>query len=409
MSFASAADRAAAPVAPVFTGGTRFGGVELFDRVAGVPADLWRALFPPHWKDRRYYETLEETFAQGFEQRLLVLRDLAGTVRAVQPLFFVAQDLAVSLPAAVRRVAGGLRRLWPGAGRLRMLMVGCIVGEWQIGAGENPDWPWLCAALDEALSLVARHERVGLILFKDVPAAHRRALDPLRHARGFARFPSLPAVRLPLDFASFDDYLERRLGKATRKSLRRKFRETAERCADEPIVFEVKTRVSAAEAGELHRLYESVARRGDFQFEVFDQAYFLTLSQRMPEQAHYFTWRRGGKVIAFCFCMVFEGAIYDNDLGLDYEVAHELNLYQITFRDLLGWAMARGLKHYHSSPFNYQPKLHLRMELAPLDIYARHRWRPVQAILRRVAPRLEPTRQEPVLREFPNAAEIWRD
>ena len=70
------------------------------------------------------------------------------------------------------------------------------------------------------------------------------------------------------------------------------------------------------------------------------------------------------------------------------------------------WALAHGLKHYYSSPFNYDPKLHLRMELVPLDLYARHTSPLINLALRWFAPLAAPTRQEPLLRRFPNAARL---
>ena len=92
--------------------------------------------------------------------------------------------------------------------------------------------------------------------------------------------------------------------------------------------------------------------------------------------------------------------------GLDVELAPRLHLYHQTFRDIVRWALAHGIKRYHSSPFNYHPKLHLRMELTPLDLYARHRFAPANWALRLLSPLLAPTRQEPLLGQFPNAHQL---
>ena len=116
----------------------------------------------------------------------------------------------------------------------------------------------MCAELDEAVESFARHERVSLVLFKDLPTAYRPAMGPLVARGRYTRLASLPAVSLPLDFASFDEYLQTRPGKATRKSLRRKFREVD--ALAEPITLEVKTEVTPGEAVALHALYERVAR-----------------------------------------------------------------------------------------------------------------------------------------------------
>ncbi len=393
--------------APVFAGRTRAGhAFEVFDRVACIEPLLWQEAFAPHWKDYRYYQTLEETFSHEFPQRYLVLRGVAAEgasapVRAILPLFFVEQDLTVSLSARVRSLLRPLQR-WL---KLRMIMAGCIVGDAQIGMPDPSDDPAaVCAELDEALNLFARRERVSLVLFKDMPEAYRAAMAPLTARGRYTRLPSLPAVSLPLDFGTFDEYLQTRPGKATRKSLRRKFREVD--TLAQPITLEVKTEVTPAEAVALHALYEHVARRGDVHFEVFTAEYFLKLGQRMPDQTRYFIWRQAGRIVAFSFCTVHGEAIYDNDLGLDETVASTLHLYHVTFRDIVRWALAHGLKRYYSSPFNYDPKLHLRMDLVPLDLYARHTSPVVNRAMRWFAPLAAPTRQEPLLRQFSNAERL---
>ena len=375
---------------------------EVLGRADALGADQWTGFFPAHWKDQRYYRTLEETFAGQFAQHYLVLRDPHGDLRAVQPFFFVAQDLTVSLPRWLRAVLRPLRR-WT---QTRLMMVGCIVGEAQTGlAGASSVLPGpVAVALADALERYAARERVSLVLFKDFPAAAREGMRTLTTGGRYTRLPSLPGVRLALDFASFDEYVQTRLGKATRKSLRRKFRETD--TLAEPITLEVKTSVSEEEATALHALYERVAMRGDVHFEVFDRQYFLRLGQRMPEHTRYFVWRHAGRIVAFSFCTVHGGVIYDNDIGIDETAPSSLHLYHVTFRDIIRWALAQGLRWYHSAPFNYAPKLHLRMELVPLDLYAHHRWPVVNWFLRRFAPLAAPTRQEPLLRLFPNAGQL---
>jgi hypothetical protein len=65
------------------------------------------------------------------------------------------------------------------------------------------------ALVEEAYKLGA-----GLIVFKEFRASHRAALDRLQ-ADGFARVPSMPMTRLNFDFASFEEYLSKKLDSAT--------------------------------------------------------------------------------------------------------------------------------------------------------------------------------------------------
>ena len=373
---------------------------EAFDRLEAIDPDLRRRFFPPCWKDAVYYQTLEETFAAEFKQYYVLLRDERGRARVLQPCFLVDQDLTVSLAAGWRQLLKPLRSLL----RRRMLMVGCIVGEGHIGAAALNEVPAVCGWLQQALARLACHLGVALILFKDLPPTYRPALAGLTGRGGYTRLPSLPAVGLPLDFSSFDDYVQNRLGKATRKSLRRKFREVD--ALVEPIRLEVKTRITREESLVLHALYERVARCGDVHFEVFSPEYFRLLGERMPGRVRYFIWRQAERIIAFSFCTVCGDTIFDHDLGLDEETALPLHLYHVTFRDIVRWALCQGLRHYQSSPFNYHPKLHLRMHLVPLDLYAHHTSSMINRVLGWFAPWAAPTRRESLLGLFPNAAEL---
>ena len=91
--------------------------------------------------------------------------------------------------------------------------------------------------------------------------------------------------------------------------------------------------------------------------------------------------------------------------GVD-SVALDLHLYFYTLRDVISWAIEQGLKSYCSTPLNYDPKLHLGCKLVPLDLYVRHTAPFLNPIFHTAVKFLEPTRHDPVLRQFPNANEL---
>src|SRR5712691_11155192 len=51
----------------------------------------WPRAFRDKHKDHRFYEIVEQTLAQDFEYRYLLLEDESGEVRAIQPVFCVRQ------------------------------------------------------------------------------------------------------------------------------------------------------------------------------------------------------------------------------------------------------------------------------------------------------------------------------
>jgi hypothetical protein len=74
---------------------------------------------------------------------------------------------------------------------------------------------------------------------------------------------------------------------------------------------------------------------------------------------------------------------------------------------MVSWAIANGYKEFRSSGLNYDPKLHLRHLLDPIDLYVRHTSAILNTALKRLLPLLEPTRYEKTLRKFPNYDELW--
>jgi predicted N-acyltransferase len=157
---------------------------------------------------------------------------------------------------------------------------------------------------------------------------------------------------------------------------------------------------------EIYPLYLAVHERSALKFETLTKEYFRAIGQQMAESARFFIWRQNDKIVAFSFCLVCDDAIYDECIGLDYDVALDLHLYFCTLRDIISWALQQRLKYYYSNPLNYEPKLHLDCELVPLDLYAMHTNPLMNPIFRRVVKYLGPTQHDPVLRKFPNAHEL---
>src|SRR6202043_142693 len=101
-------------------------------------------------------------------------------------------------------------------------------------------------------------------------------------------------------------------------------------------------------------------------------------------------------------CMIEGNAIYAEYLGLDYAVALDLHLYHYAMRDVIRWSMARGCKSFRSGGMNYDPKLHMRHRLDPLDLYVRHTSALANAVFRLALPWIVPVRYDAILKLFPN-------
>jgi Acetyltransferase (GNAT) domain len=364
----------------------------VFERAWDVPMEFWARGFSDTPKDFQYYELIEQTMGGAFEYRYLVVFDHTDRPVGLQPLVLTTQDLAVSASETVLRFVAKLRKFWPRFWQSRIALAGCLVGEGNIGVIESVEV--VIPLVAEALEKYARSQGISLVAFKDFPRRMRRAFSCLNRS-GYARVAGFPPLTLELNFASFDEYMTVQLSRATRKNLRRKFRAAGN--ASPPLSLEVWTDAEEI-IDEIYPLYLAVAETSAIQFEIFSREYFLEAGQSAPGKFRYFVWRQGGRAVAFSFCTIWNETLYDNDIGLDYTVAYHLNLYYVTFRDLLNWALSNGLRRYASAPFNYDPKLRLRLQLQPVDVYVKHTSPWLNPLIKLLALRFGPARADPVLR-----------
>jgi len=376
---------------------TPLGPVEVYQWYRDIDPDLWEEAFGALAQDGRFYQIVEDCMLDQFVFRYLVVRNPATGQAALQPALVVDQDGAAGLPRGVREFVASLRKIYPRLLKMKLFMVGCAAGEGHLTCTE----PWAFRALHAALPLVARAVGASVIVIKDFPAEFRAALSPI-FERDYRRVPGMPAATLDLDYPSFEAYLEKKVGKVYRKNLRRKFRKLA---TVPPITMEVTSDIAGI-AGKLHALYRQTFERSEFQFEVLSQEFFERLGSEMPDKVRFFLWRQQGRIIAFNVCLVHDGVIYDLDLGMDYTVALDLHLYFVTWRDIVQWAIDHGLRMYHTGPLNYDPKLHLKLKLAPQDLYARHVSAWLNPFFKIAMQFMHPVRHNPILAKFENAGEL---
>ena len=112
--------------------------------------DAWERAFRNKCKDHRYYEIVDQTLEGGFEHHYLVLEDRSGTIRAVQPVFFVRQNLIEGMRGKIRSVVDRVRKKFPHFLTMRVLMVGCAAGAGDLGACDEKDEVWVANALSQS-------------------------------------------------------------------------------------------------------------------------------------------------------------------------------------------------------------------------------------------------------------------
>ena len=366
-------------------------------------APAWRRGFLARArKDHRYYRIVEQTLPGGDDCAYFVVEDAGGRPRAVQPFFVCELDLLHGIGGARSRVIRAIRRVWPRFAIVRALVLGCLAGEGHLDRNDDAEAPWVAEALHDALVPYARSVGARVVVLKEFPAAYRDALRCFSQD-GFARVPSFPMTRLSLAYSSFDDFLRKAVGRATRKNLRRKLR-----AADAAAPISLEVTASADDVvDELYPLYLQVYDRARFRFEQLTPEFLDRIGRELPEKVRFFIWRQGGRIVAFSLCMLHGDTIYDEYLGLDYTVALELGLYFYTLRDIVEWGIRNRYRWYCSTALGYEPKRRLRSQLVPLDLYVAHTSKLANAVLRRLLPLLEPTHRDATLRSFPEYGALW--
>jgi hypothetical protein len=383
--------------------GTSFGSAKVSDEIGDTDKDVWIASLAGYATDHRYYDLVYEALKEQFIHRYLILKDRDGQTRAIQPFLVVHQDMLTGTPVFVRKFVASIRRRFPSFLKLPMLMIGCSAGEGDLARDSKTGGVgWVAQALKESLPLVGKELKAVLIVFKDFPKWYREFLDDLSEA-GFTRIPSMPATTLDLNFADFEEYLKTKISYSMRKNLRKKFRKSE---TGPPISVETVDDITPL-IDDLLPLYQQTFGRSELRFEELNRDYFCGLGQRMPDRARFLIWKQEGRIVAFASCLVHDGVLKDNYIGLDYNVALEYHLYFVTWRDTIVWAIKNGVRTYHSAPLNYDPKYHFRMDLDPLDLYVRSSYSWLNPLLRRILPLLEPTRYDKSIQKFANVKDLW--
>ena len=362
----------------------------------------WTSTFTDQRKDYRYYEILDDTLRDRFEYRYFAIVDSNGNARAIQPFFLVDQDILEGLGTERIHWIAFVRRFYPRFLKLRALMIGCSAGEAHLAATETLPVEIVAETLSNGIIEQARSLNAQLIVLKEFPARYRKVLQCFVQC-GFARAPSMPMTMLDIEYESFDAYMAKALKSSTRKKLRKKLEATAG-------ISDIRMSVTADAdnfVDEIYPLYLQVFERSRMQFEKLTKDFFRELGQRMNDKVRFFVWRRGNKLVAFSLCMVQGDSLYVEYVGFDYTVALELHLYHYVVRDMISWGISKGYKWFRSSGLNYDPKLHMRHQLDPIDLYVRHTSAFANAIFRLALPWIVPVRYDPTLKLFPNYSDLW--
>lgn len=327
----------------------------------------WNRLFPHELEDHAYLRAVERAGLRGFRFCYFAVRE-GGRLLAAVPAFVADYRLDTTVQGGWRRVTESLARVLPRLLRIPMLALGspvtegCRVG-FAPGATPAQREVWL-DAIFACMEEVAAHDKLGMFAVKDAAAADA-SWERACARRGLRPLPGLPGATLAIRWRDVEGYLAS-LGPATRKDLRRKYRDGA------------RLRVTwrgdlAGIAADVQRLYRATLAHAEFLFEELTPAYFENVLRGMPGRAYCVTYEEGERLLAFNLVLRDSERLLDKFLGMDYSARDRYNLYHVSWLENIRCCVTEGIGVYESGQGLSREKLRLGSTLHPNNLWYRHR------------------------------------
>ena len=360
-----------------------------------IPRQDWDSLFGKELiESYGYLKTLQDNGAKEFSFGYLVGKRNSSIV-FILPFFILDFSLAMLAPKFLHKIAAAFKH-WL---KIKVIFLGSPTTEgFSMGLVANED---PTAILDEAMQKLesfSKEERIAGMAFYNLSPKDLKLAEYLKRNK-FLKMATLPTTMINIEAGSLEEYIQK-LGKNTRKDLRKKLRHSQELCGLKTELREEITDI----IDNVYELYLNNFNDADVHFEVLTRDFFLNICRNMPGIAKYFITYDKGKIVAFNLCLVKNGVFIDKFIGFDYTVAHKYHLYYTTFCHNIDWCIENGLKIYQPGFSDYHPKVRLGAKLIPLDIFVKTSSPWLNLSLKILRPFIEPKNLDPVLKQIEKKA-----
>jgi len=363
--------------------------------IKNIPLKDWDRLFGEDIiEGYGYHKTIEEAGMKEFSLRYL-LASRGDRLVAIIPFFIMDFSFASIIQGPLQKLILSIQKILKNALKMRLLFIGFpTTEEIYLGVSEDEDFG---ALLDEALKRlhgISKKERAGVILFYNLTERDSQ-LAKLLVKRRFARMESFPNTLLEICSDSLDEYIKK-LGKNTRKDLRRKLRESS---SIAQLKTEIRDDIKNVEK-DIYRLYLNNLANSNVSFETLTPEFFRRISDNMHGVTKFFlTWDQN-RLVAFDLCLVKGDTCIDKFVGFDKEVAFDYHLYYVTFCNNIEWCMKNGVRHYQLGITDYDPKVRLGAKLISLCAYIKFRNPALNLMAGFITKLLEPKNFDPALKKL---------
>jgi acetylornithine/succinyldiaminopimelate/putrescine aminotransferase/predicted amino acid dehydrogenase len=342
---------------------------------------------PPAWERLRRQEQV------ALDPRVLGAFEAAGVPGVATEYLLLADAVGALAGAAMHRVEIRLDRqrlAWletmvrqaTEAGRCDLLRFRAIMcglnlsqGRDDVVSGAAPPTEAAVAALAEWAEARAAAENLDGVLFGHLHTDRRAPFEALRQ-RGYVALPSLGYASLPVTWRDLDQYLEQ-----LRAGHRRQVLASLARLREAGLAVcpELDLR---GHADEFMPLYAAVVERAEQRIETLNAAFFRQLAEACPQEAGLVGIRQAGRLVAGAVTMRAGTRLCCLEIGLDYDVQSQSDLYVNLLLALVDRAGRTGAARLDLGQTALAAKANLGARIDPTWLYVKARSPIVQATLR---------------------------
>lgn len=331
-----------------------------------LDAEEWDALVTPGLAALRHAQLLawETCELEGLRSRPFVLRSRTGELLAAAPGYVYELDAAAVQQSFVARLLQAARLVAPNLLTMRVLELGCAVPATPPFLAAPGVDPIASAArlLDAALA-EADAEEADMVIVQDF--LDDGPWQELFRERAFSRIPMHPTIAVPLEWESFDDYLD-----AMRSNYRRRARTVLKRSAH--LTPELVTGFAPL-ATDLARLWRHVFDRAtEYRREILTPRYFEAAAA--DEAASVLLLRRADESIA-SFAVLYDDAptLHFLSCGFEESSGQDEGAYFRLLYEIVRVGIDNGYERVDLGMTTAEPKFDVGGEPVAVAAWMRHR------------------------------------
>ena len=336
---------------------------KLTNRIHELPEKEWASIFPGILENYHFCKALDDSAFRAINFYYVIIYENQIPIGATT-FFIMDFQLDMAVQGWLKFLTKRVKKVFPGLFGVKIVFCGLPMARGMIGISKHKDE--VLGMFVECMKKLAKEKKAAALVFKDFTTSYDGLLRGLLK-KGFNRIESMPSTVMNIDFDNFDGYLKT-LSSSSRDGFKRKLKKIAQ---GPKFDMEVIDRVSLELSHQLHELYMQNFRTAEVEFEELPPDFLFNISSNAMDRSKFFLWRLDGKLVAFAYCLVFEGYLIDYYLGFDYAFSHKYNLYFVRFWDLLNWCIDNKIKVYEMGQNSYEVKRRLGFEFMPLHAYCK--------------------------------------